>query len=64
MSKSSQAEYEARKALRRSQDKSGKEPSPLELLDMADRFVTAFERIADALEANPAKAKTGIRVTD
>lgn len=51
-------EYEARRATRRKAVESEYTPREraerseyMALLDMADRFVTAVERIADALEA-------------
>lgn len=53
MSKSSQAEYEARKKVRNEMAAKHVDPSPIDLLDIADRFVTAIERIADALEKKP-----------
>lgn len=46
-------EYEARKAERlkeRAKEKPTDDPDKLEFMDMADRFITAVERIADALE--------------
>jgi hypothetical protein len=49
-------QYEARKVERKAErekiaaDKNADDKMPLVLLDMADRLVTAIERIADALE--------------
>lgn len=43
-------QYEARKAARKARDGSGAAEREMEMLDIFDRFVTAVERIADAME--------------
>jgi hypothetical protein len=54
-------QYEARKTERKAERETiaskheAEDKMPLVILDMADRLVTAIERIADALEAPPVR---------
>lgn len=43
-------QYEQRKAARKARDGSSSAEKELEMMDILDRFTTAVERIADALE--------------
>ena len=47
---SREEQYRARKAVRDAMMDADQVPHPCELLDIADRLVTAVERIADAME--------------
>ena len=49
--------YEARKAARKARDGSASSQTELEMMDIFDRFTTAAERIADAMES--ANKRTG-----